>query len=99
MMRLGNTERLLDMELDRIFGNSFSSVLDYEFRRRASKSLYESLRNGPAGAKETLRDIFKSERAVYLIFRALAQGLRSGVEGPEGRELLSLVEGALKRDS
>ena len=99
VMRIGDTERLLHLELDRTFGSSFSSVLDYEFRRRISKSLYESLCNGPEGAKRTLKDIFRSERAVYLIFRALAHGLRNARESPEGRELLSMVESALRRPS
>ncbi|MDG7012181.1 MAG: hypothetical protein JRN11_04640 [Nitrososphaerota archaeon] len=72
--------RLLDLELDAIFGKGFSRVVEHHFRDIAGEGLWRALVADPEGARETMGTILGSGRAADLVFRALKDRLMA-VEG------------------
>ena len=85
--------KLLGDQLDKIYGASFTKVIDYEFEGRLKLDLYEALRTNPSEAVSVLRHMFKGDETVSLIFSTLAQRLHGLEAVPESRELLVLIEG------
>lgn len=85
-------EAFLNAQLDEIFGGSFSAVIAYEFKKRHSSSLYRTLMRGEAEARTSLLGIFRSDRAVSLIFYALIMKLRESRQLPESAVLLGMLE-------
>ena len=81
--------RLVDEELDVLFGSQFSRVIEHHFRALAGAGFCAVLAADPAGARGTMRTILGSDRAVEVVFRALRRSLRA----KEGR---ACSEGVLR---
>ena len=85
---------VLDTHLNSVFGPTFAEVLEYETKTELGTSLYEALRDNPAGAVGVLRRIFRRGEAVGVILRNLTAKLAEPKTGHD-MELLSLLEQAM----
>jgi hypothetical protein len=85
-----NLARLLDAQVDLLFGFPAAPVIDHEFRAMSGSSFYGDLARNPEEAARTLRMIFRTESAVSLILSKLCEALT--LQGSaEAMELLRIV--------
>ncbi len=82
----------LDDQLDSIYGENFSSVVEWEFKGAFGKGLYDVLTADPAQGRLVLRRIFRSDDAVSVIFETLGEKLRRLCPAPEAGTLLAVLQ-------
>ncbi|MDG6919956.1 MAG: hypothetical protein JRN59_00315 [Nitrososphaerota archaeon] len=72
----GDDSRLVDDQLDALFGPQFARVVEHHFRALAGAGLCSVLASDPAGARGTMRTILGSDGAAEAVFLALRRSLR-----------------------
>ncbi len=89
--------RLLDEELDALFGSPFSRVVEHHFVGMTGAGLWRVLIEDPEAARATMGAILGSDRAAAFVFRELRKRLGRAERGACGPAAAAPISKSISR--
>lgn len=87
-------QRVMDIHMSRLFGDSFHPVLNHELSSKIGCDLLTGLSNHPDRTMEVLAGLFKGEEKAALVLSALGHALKGSAPGEDRDRLLSILTAA-----